>query len=223
MLLFDGAFLVWILTQEGRTYGPGVLWIHWPVSCTSGMWDVFTEHEHKHSDSINNPITSVFSGPPIWVLMSWETSFHFDVYISLQGSWGFSLSNCSILFFHSYFLSFMILWPILCFFSIIWSLKWRKFQSFTVKLINIHIKQISIVICRACLHALLCLTLTTRSLPGSSIHGIFQARTLERVAISSSLGSLLTQGSNPSLLHLLYWQVDSLPHLEEKSTLKRAS
>ena len=167
MLLFDGAFLAWILTQEGRTYGPRVLWIHWPVSFTSGMWDVFTEQEHKHSDSINNPITLVFFGPPICVLMSWETSFHFDIYISLQGSWGFSLSNCSILFFHSYFLSFMILWPILCFFSIIWSLKWRKFQSFGVKLINIYIKQSSIVICRACLHALLCLTLTTRSLPGA--------------------------------------------------------
>ena len=62
-----------------------------------------------------------------------------------------------------------------------------------------------------------------RSLPGSFIHGIFQARILEQVAISSSLGSLLTQGSNPSLLHLLHWQVDSLPHLEEQSTLKRAS
>ena len=99
--------------------------------------------------------------------MSWETSFHFDVYISLQGSLGFSLSNCSILFFHSYFLSFMILGPIVCFFSIIWSLKGRKFQSFRVKLINTHIKQIPIVICRACLHALLCPTLTTGSLPGA--------------------------------------------------------
>ena len=43
------------------------------------------------------------------------------------------------------------------------------------------------------------------SLPGSSVHGILQARTLERVAISFS------RGSNPSLLCLLHWQADSLP------------
>ena len=63
-----------------------------------------------------------------------------------------------------------------------------------------------------------------RSLPDSSVHGIFQARILEWVAISSSPGGLLTQGSNPSLLHLLHWQVDSLPYLEGQfSRLKRAS
>ena len=37
------------------------------------------------------------------------------------------------------------------------------------------------------------------SLPGSSVHGIFQARLLEWVAISFSRGS--SQGSNPHLLH----------------------
>ena len=36
------------------------------------------------------------------------------------------------------------------------------------------------------------------SLPGSSVHGIFQARTLEQVAISYSRGS--SQGSNPHLV-----------------------
>ena len=36
--------------------------------------------------------------------------------------------------------------------------------------------------------------------PGSSLHGIFQAKTLEWVAISYSRGSL-----NPSLLRLLHW------------------
>ena len=36
------------------------------------------------------------------------------------------------------------------------------------------------------------------SLPGSSVHGIFQARTLEQVAISYSRGS--SQGSNPRLM-----------------------
>ena len=39
--------------------------------------------------------------------------------------------------------------------------------------------------------------------PGSFIHGIFQARILEWVAISSLLGIFLPQGLN---LHLLHWQ-----------------
>ena len=43
--------------------------------------------------------------------------------------------------------------------------------------------------------------------PGSSVHGIFQARMLERVAILLQ-GIFLTYGSKQSLLH---WQVDSLP------------
>ena len=45
------------------------------------------------------------------------------------------------------------------------------------------------------------------SLPGPSVHGIFQARILKWVAISSSRGSSPTQGSNLDLPH---WQVDSL-------------
>ena len=44
--------------------------------------------------------------------------------------------------------------------------------------------------------------------PGSSVHGISQARILEWAAISYSRGIFPTQGSNPCLLH---WQVDSLP------------
>ena len=47
--------------------------------------------------------------------------------------------------------------------------------------------------------------------PGSSLHGIFQARTLEWVAISYYRGIFLTQRLNSSLLCLLHWQVDSLP------------
>ena len=38
--------------------------------------------------------------------------------------------------------------------------------------------------------------------PGSSVHGILQARILEWVAIPSSEGIFPTQGSNPSLLWL---------------------
>ena len=37
--------------------------------------------------------------------------------------------------------------------------------------------------------------------PGSSVHGISQAQTLERVAISISRVSFPTQGLNPGLLH----------------------
>ena len=67
-----------------------------------------------------------------------------------------------------------------------------------------------------CLHAKLLQlhpTLWTllRSPPGSSICGILQARILEWVAMPSSRGSSLTQGSNPGLLCLLSWQAGSLP------------
>ena len=49
-----------------------------------------------------------------------------------------------------------------------------------------------------------CLTLCDRmdySPPGSSVHGILQAKILEWVAISFSRGIFLTQGSNPGLPH----------------------
>ena len=55
-----------------------------------------------------------------------------------------------------------------------------------------------------------CLTLWDHmvcSLPGSSVHGILQARILEWVAMPSCRGIF----PNPQLLHLLYWQVGSLP------------
>ena len=51
--------------------------------------------------------------------------------------------------------------------------------------------------------AQLCLTLCNPmdcSLPGSSVHGIFQARILEWAAIPFSRGIFLIQGSNPGLL-----------------------
>ena len=47
--------------------------------------------------------------------------------------------------------------------------------------------------------------------PGSSIHGISHARILEWVAISSSRGIFLTQGSNSHILCVLHWQAGSLP------------
>ena len=61
-----------------------------------------------------------------------------------------------------------------------------------------------------CLVAQSCLTLCNTmdcSPPDSSLRGVSQARILEWVAISFSMG-LPTQGLNP---HLGHWQVDSLP------------
>ena len=49
------------------------------------------------------------------------------------------------------------------------------------------------------------------SLPGSSVHGILQARILEWVATPSSRGIFLTHRQNPCLLCLLHWLVGSLP------------
>ena len=50
-------------------------------------------------------------------------------------------------------------------------------------------------------HVQLCLTLPPHGMwpPGSSVHGIFQARILEWVAISFSRGVFPTQGQNPLL------------------------
>ena len=53
-----------------------------------------------------------------------------------------------------------------------------------------------------------CLTLSDPmncSPPGSSVHGIFQARILEWVVISYFRRYLPNQGSNPYLLNLLHW------------------
>ena len=59
-----------------------------------------------------------------------------------------------------------------------------------------------------------CLTLCDPmdySLPGSSVHGIFPG-TNTGMGCHFLLHEIFqTQGSNPYLLHLLHWQVDSLP------------
>ena len=57
----------------------------------------------------------------------------------------------------------------------------------------------------------LCHPTDCSSPPGSSVRGIFQSRRLEWVATSSSRGSPWPRGWNQCLLHLLNWQVDSLP------------
>ena len=53
---------------------------------------------------------------------------------------------------------------------------------------------------------------TDSSLPGSSIHGIFQARTQEWFAISSSSGDLPDLGIVPLSLVSPALEADSLPH-----------
>ena len=47
--------------------------------------------------------------------------------------------------------------------------------------------------------------------PGSSVHGTSQARKLEWVAMPSSRGSSSPRDQTHGLLHLLHWQVGSLP------------
>ena len=73
-------------------------------------------------------------------------------------------------------------------------------------LIGLEIETLAFDCMCALSHVLLFATLC--SLPGSSVHGIFQARILEWVAISSSSGILLTQGLN---LRLQHQHGDSLP------------
>ena len=60
------------------------------------------------------------------------------------------------------------------------------------------------------------------SLPGSSLHGIFQAVILKWVAMPSSRGIFPTQGSNPCLFCLLHWQVGSLPLAASRKPLNRS-
>ena len=59
------------------------------------------------------------------------------------------------------------------------------------------------------LHLTLCDPLDC-TLPGSSVHGNFQAKTLEWVAISSNR-QFPNPEVNPHFLHLLPWQANSLP------------
>ena len=72
---------------------------------------------------------------------------------------------------------------------------------------------INVCVCvymRAQLYLILCNPMD-RSTPGSSVHGIFQARIPDWVAGFLFQGIFSTQGSNPYFLHLLHYQADSLP------------
>ena len=59
------------------------------------------------------------------------------------------------------------------------------------------------------------------SLLGSSVHGDSPGKNTGVGCYAFLQGIFLTQGSNPSLLHLLHWQMDSLPlhHLGHKWAL----
>ena len=70
----------------------------------------------------------------------------------------------------------------------------------------------SLQTCPTLSHAMDC------SLPGSFVHGIFQARILEWSSHALLQGIFLSQRSNPLLLHLLHWQADSLPQAPGKPT-----
>ena len=60
------------------------------------------------------------------------------------------------------------------------------------------------------------------SLPGSTVHGILQARTgVDRLSLLQ--GIFPTQGLNPCLLHLLQWQVDSFPLCHLGSPISHAA
>ena len=58
--------------------------------------------------------------------------------------------------------------------------------------------KVKVLVAQSCL--ILCNSMDC-SPPGSSVHGILQARILEWVAVSFSRGSSPTQGSNPGLPH----------------------
>ena len=77
----------------------------------------------------------------------------------------------------------------------------------TVVVINIMVNIVPAELLQSCLT--LC-DLVDSSQPGSSVHGILQARILKWVAMFSSRVIFLTQGSNPCFFCLLHWQAGSL-------------
>ena len=87
---------------------------------------------------------------------------------------------------------------------------WGDFILFSTVAAPIYIPTSSVEGLLACSIVQSCLTLwdpMDYSPPGSFVHGIFQARILERVAISSSRGSSQPRDWTP--LRLLHWHVDS--------------
>ena len=71
--------------------------------------------------------------------------------------------------------------------------------------------QVTTIPISPCVCVRVCTYMHVLSCPGSSVHGIFQARILEWVAISSWVGSFPSQGSNLCLLHCR-WILYPLTH-----------
>ena len=89
----------------------------------------------------------------------------------------------------------------------------RSLQLFFIRIVILKPMLIIVTCMHAWVHAQACPTLCNPmdySPPGSSVHGVFQARILKWVAISSARGSFWPRNQTriPGLLH---WQADSLP------------
>ena len=83
------------------------------------------------------------------------------------------------------------------------NISWFRHLPWSMRLVSENsfeylVDQMLVLVTQSCLT--LCDPMDCSS-PGSSIHGILQARILEWVAIPFSRGSFWTQGSNPDLLH----------------------
>ena len=94
---------------------------------------------------------------------------------------------------------------------------WDTSGSVIVKSIPYHISFLCIHVCICLTYKIVCVCVLTLcnptdcSLPGSSVHGIFQARILEWLAKSSSRGSSRPRDRTHVSSHLLHWQAGSLP------------
>ena len=92
--------------------------------------------------------------------------------------------------------------------QIVNNLFWCLYFSLLLKRKSSHYLRYLLHAC-ACARSVVSSSLRPHGLypPGSSVHGILQARVPEGVAISSSRGSFRPRG----LLRLLHWQADSFP------------
>ena len=86
--------------------------------------------------------------------------------------------------------------------------------------VRVHVWGVCVCVCvfgggRAQSYPALCDSMDC-SPPGSSVHGIFQARILEWVAISSSMGSSRPRAPT-RLLNILLWQAGDLPLSHQKA------
>ena len=83
----------------------------------------------------------------------------------------------------------------------VWGYGWGQIPAFVhrkAELEGLLLTRVNVLVAQLCLT--LCKSMDF-SLPGSSSHGILQARILEWVVISFSRGIFLTQGLNPGLQH----------------------